>query len=295
MKRINQKIVLILCLCISSVHAQKRIEVSPSKTAYLIFQEPIKQVIGGGNDFFSNTVYDKTNTVAINTLQVEEGKAVESNIAVYTKSDKVYQFNLYNVPYTRNNIYQMSLEEGTQLHVKGADTVVEPTASYYSDSVTPSHLTTQEIQPTHLTSEEIKTYCKKYSKVDSRYSEYTSKGSVNLTLNEVSHYKDQLFFHFVIQNKGVSTFDIDFIDFKRATIRKTVNANAEQLLKPTFTYDLPKKIAAKSKHYFVVAFEKFTLNKGYVVEVNVGEKEGGRNLILKTKHRKVNQPKVFEK
>jgi conjugative transposon TraN protein len=96
--------------------------------------------------------------------------------------------------------------------------------------------------------------------------------------------------HFFLQleaeNKSPIGYDIDFLRFSVKDGNKAKRTAAQEVIQnPLFIAGNTKEIKAFSKTVMVVALEKFTIPDAKYFSVEMGEKNGGRQLELKIKNK----------
>jgi len=300
----------ILILWALQLQAQKSIKVTPDNTTVLLFKEGINEVIKGKNLAFE--IEKKTSDtqlsdkiLRLNTAPIFDGKLQKTNLIVITKTNTVHEFDLQQAKYTDKHFYiiekggleidkkpikakkitNKSIDSETKKITVEVPQKVAVPSSYYSDSVK---------QETGLESKEIqlvRLYSKKYVKSKDRAIRTVKKsGNVRFILNNITHFKDQVFYHLEIENKGVTAFDVDFINYLIADKYKGTSTDSDTALKPKSSFEVPEKIEGKNSAYFVVGFEKFTIGENRVFQIVLSENEGARDLVLDIKAEWVNDP-----
>ena len=61
-----------------------------------------------------------------------------------------------------------------------------------------------------------------------------------------------------------------------------------------FRYKVPKKVEGNSENYFMVVFDKFTLDRRKSLVVDLDEEKGNRNLSLDIDQLVINNPSGFK-
>ncbi|OJW80298.1 MAG: conjugative transposon protein TraN [Bacteroidetes bacterium 46-16] len=111
---------------------------------------------------------------------------------------------------------------------------------------------------------------------------------IYLKLNGLYIHEDLMFLRFSIRNKTDINYDIDQL---RLYIRdqKKVKRTASQEIEitPVFVYNNSDKINGQSKNTFVFVVPKFTISDKKYLAIQMMEKNGGRNLELRIKNKKV--------
>lgn len=102
--------------------------------------------------------------------------------------------------------------------------------------------------------------------------------------------------YYQIKLNNLSTIDYD-IDFLRFYIRDKKKARRtaiqENEMTPLFVSCNTKLIKATTSSVIVVAFQKFTIPDAKFLAIEINEKNGGRNLLLKVGNRKIIKAKTL--
>ena len=124
---------------------------------------------------------------------------------------------------------------------------------------------------------------------------YLSKfDDVFLWLENVYYENDEIYLQFRLENKEHIDYDVNFIKFSIATNYKNSSNNIKKAHEPLFRYKVPKKVEGNSENYFMVVFDKFTLDRRKVLTVELDEEKGNRNLSLDIDHSVINNPIGFK-
>ena len=97
-----------------------------------------------------------------------------------------------------------------------------------------------------------------------------------------------MFYRFKISNQSNIGYEIDFIKFyihDKVKVKRT--ASQEMEIKPLLTSGDDKTVKGKSSIEIVYALPKFTIPESKLLEVEMFERHGGRNLDLKVKGKHV--------
>ena len=105
---------------------------------------------------------------------------------------------------------------------------------------------------------------------------------------------DEIYLQFRLENKEHIDYDVTFIKFSIATNYKNSSNNIKKVHEPLFRYKVPKKVEGNSENYFMVVFDKFTLDRRKVLTVELDEEKGNRNLSLDIDHSVINNPIGFK-
>jgi conjugative transposon TraN protein len=99
---------------------------------------------------------------------------------------------------------------------------------------------------------------------------------------------DVIFYQLDLQNQSSIDYDINFLRFyirdKKKSKRTAIQENE---LSPLYIAGNTLQVKAGSHHVIVVALDKFTIPDARYLAIEIGEKNGGRNLSLKVNNRKI--------
>lgn len=110
------------------------------------------------------------------------------------------------------------------------------------------------------------------------------KNGITLQMNQLIHYRGDVFVVFEIGNKSNIDFETEYLRLYLSQGNRKRNASYQKILKePLFTYKFPEIIPQGQKKRFVYVLPKFTIGEKEKVEVELREKKGNRFLNLKFK------------
>lgn len=117
---------------------------------------------------------------------------------------------------------------------------------------------------------------------------------VFLWLENVFYENNEIYLQFRLENKAHLPYDVNFLKFSIASNYKNSPNNIDKKHEPLFSYKVPKRVEGNSENYFMVVFDKFTLDRKKILMVNVDEEKGNRNLSLDIDHSVINNPLAFK-
>ncbi len=117
---------------------------------------------------------------------------------------------------------------------------------------------------------------------------------VFLWLENVFYENNEIYLQFRLENKAHMPYDVNFLKFRIASNYRNSPNNIDKKHEPLFRYKVPKRVEGNSENYFMVVFDKFTLDRKKVLMVNVDEDKGNRNLSLDIDHSVINNPLAFK-
>ena len=117
---------------------------------------------------------------------------------------------------------------------------------------------------------------------------------VFLWLENVFYENNEIYLQFRLENKAHLPYDVNFLKFRIASNYRNSPNNIDKKHEPLFRYKVPKRVEGNSENYFMVVFDKFTLDRKKILMVNVDEDKGNRNLSLDIDHSVINNPLAFK-
>jgi conjugative transposon TraN protein len=100
--------------------------------------------------------------------------------------------------------------------------------------------------------------------------------------------EDVIYYQLDLQNESQIDYDINFLRFyvrdKKKAKRTTVQ---EAEIAPLYIAGNASGVKAGTHNSIVVALNKFTIPDAKYLAIEIGEKNGGRNLLLKVNNRKI--------
>lgn len=103
-----------------------------------------------------------------------------------------------------------------------------------------------------------------------------------------------IYYQLYIKNDGTIDYDVDLLRFyikDKKRSKRTAVQEVEQ--RPVYTVGNSSKIKGKSKTFFVVALEKFTIPDKKYLAVQITEKNGGRHFILRVSNKNIMKAKML--
>lgn len=234
------------------------LEVGYNKTTVLIFPSAISK---DGIDRGSAGIIAKAVPAVANILKVKANRKdfAQTNLTVITKDGKVYPFT---VNYSNN----------------------PPDAPVDMSKQTQEEKRIAVFRNRKLNTAQIKNLCKEAAAGHPFLHKRAKTFKIKLKLQGIYTCKDVIFYRFQLKNKSNIDYSIDFSRFyirDRKRVKRT--AQQEKELHPLLFYyadDIPI-LPGKTAQTLVVAFPKFTIadHKNFVVQLF--EKQGDRNPVLK--------------
>ncbi|MDM1391304.1 conjugative transposon protein TraN [Myroides marinus] len=282
------KYMLLCLLTVNTVNAQEnnksinlsnaevtpyKIELTQNKTTHILFPSSIEYVDLGSNEIIANKVEATSNILRLKTIKEDVSP---TNFTVITNDGKYYSFNAsYN-------------EEPTQLSYDL--TKFEKQVNKQQSEVLFKDLGTTSPSLADLFMKAIIKKNKKELNIKSK-----SYG-VEARLKSIYTQDGKLYFHISINNKSNLPYEVDYVSFKIKDRRTTKRTTVQEVsLKPVRNYSEFKTINSQNKQGNVFILDQFTLSDKQVLLIEIYEKNGVRNQVLKVKSSDVLKiKKVFQ-
>lgn len=112
------------------------------------------------------------------------------------------------------------------------------------------------------------------------------KEGIAVSIEGIYVRENRLYYHLHIDNASTLNYDVDQLNFYVRDNRKTKRTTFQEIiLKPGFQTANLKTIRAYAHEDVVLCMDKFTLADNRYLAVELSEKNGGRNLLLRLKNR----------
>lgn len=308
--------------------AQKEIAVTKGSTVLLIFPEPVSNHILGNT--LEYIVYENEKKDVISRKLVKLGYNIngrgvsKTNLSVVTEDGLLYEFILNYTESIPTLVHRLTKTDasvnlagdtpatGSASEPTGEDTE-KPTAEIVrAPASAPTETTNtkvfdrdklERLDPATIVTDELYTSDKEaYIYLQCKNSLDRKQGiartfakayNVTLRLRAIHFDKDELYLYLALENGGAQAYDVDFIKFAIATVKKGKRSDQEPPHIPPYIYNAPKRVEGVMNHDFVVVFDKFPLSRNKQLWVEIREKNGERNTILKIDHQLINNPRKF--
>lgn len=112
-----------------------------------------------------------------------------------------------------------------------------------------------------------------------------------LSIENIVFDKEELYFVIQIENKSSLDYDLNFLKLSLQTRQKGKKKSLQTLLKePVFKYNVPSKIEKNKTVRLIYVMPKFSIGNDRRVILELNEKNGERDIVLKVSHRYINNP-----
>ncbi|WP_413512876.1 conjugative transposon protein TraN [Myroides odoratus] len=238
-----------------------KVELTQNKTTHILFPSSIEYVDLGSSEIIASKVEATSNVLRLKTVR----EAISpTNFTVITNDGKYYSFNvIYNehptqLSYDLTKFEKQVNKQQSEVLFKDLGTTSPGLADIFMKAI-------------------IKKNKKKLNIKSKSY-------GVQARLKSIYTQDGKLYFHISISNKSNLPYEVDYVSFKikdrRTTKRTTVQ---EVALKPIRSYSDFQTINSQGKQDNVFMLDQFTLSDKQVLLIEVNEKSGMRNLVLKIK------------
>lgn len=243
------------------------------KNVALFFPQPISQGITGASHFVFT--HNRERQQHFGLLQAKPG--TESNLLVIDAGGAVYSYILkYKKDLSRLNYFiQGTARIGTvKRDLSGPAKEVEPKTNKLD-------------KDTHY-----QNFCSYLLNKKERIGRLRKRNQgILLSIENIVFNQNELYFVIQIENESSLDYDVNFLNLSLATRQKGKKKSMQTLLKePLFTYKTPVKIKEGHTARMVYVFPKFSLSSDRQVLLELNERKGERDVILKVSHRFINNP-----
>jgi conjugative transposon TraN protein len=100
--------------------------------------------------------------------------------------------------------------------------------------------------------------------------------------------KETIYYQLQLFNRSTIDFDIDYLRFTLRDHRKVKRTATQEVeLRPLYIAGNIKMVKAGATNSIVVALSKFTIPDAKLLAIEIGEKDGGRNLSMRVRNRNI--------
>jgi conjugative transposon TraN protein len=263
------KNLVIVLLAICSTHytfsqeTKQRIDITFSKTTSIVFQYPIVNVDRGSDDVIAQKVKEVENT-----LQVKAARRdfPETNLTVITADGKLHHFYVNYSDHPDRQTFSLN-----------TNSIVDFTSGV-----------------------NLILYERKVDKILARAVNGSrrrdAKFGIKFSLNEIYIDEDEIFYDITIRNKSNIRYDIQSMRFfirDRKRVKRTV-AQEIELVKSYVSADI-SRVSGHGSLRVVYVLKKFTIPDAKSLDIELFEKNGGRNLKLRIDNQRIVKAKRLPK
>lgn len=270
------KYILLCLLTVNTVMAQERkksinlstaevipykVELTQNKTTHILFPSSIEYVDLGSSDIIASKVEATSNVLRLKTIKEDISP---TNFTVITNNGKYYSFNATYKEQPLQLSYDLTKFE-KQVSKQQSEVLFKDLGS-----TTPS-----------LADLFMKAIIKKNRKeLNIKSKSY----EVEARLKSIYVQDGKLYFHISINNKSNLPYTVDYISFKIKDRRTSKRTTIQEVsLTPIRSINDSQTINSQSKQDNVFMLDQFTLSDKQVLLIEINEKNGVRNQVLKAK------------
>lgn len=256
----------------SVIHSYS-LELAFNKTTCILFNSPIRSVDLGSRDIMADKASEVENVLRIKATRIGFN---ETNFSVMTADGKFYSFiaNYNESPSVLALNLAVGLERAEQSsHPVSTSGQVQPPVEYSG---------------TQTTQRELVESCAAVMRQRRRIRHIGKREyGMAVSLRGLFIKDNVLYYKIALRNTSNIKYDLDFIRFfirDKALARQTSRQELE--VSPIYVYTTPLVVVGgKQTVEKVFAFPKFTIPNGKVLQVRVGEKNGGRTIAFQVNNR----------
>ena len=238
------------------------VELTFNKTVHLFFPAQVSYYDIGSSDVLIESKSD------IVKLASKISDFEETNLTVITVDNICYSYLLrYN-----KDISRLTYFIGDSLGKRINSSVRE---KMFSDSVQ------KEVSRSNTESTYISVSREIIKKAPAYWIGSTIKKTY-LAINNIYIYQDKLYFVMSVGNTSSINYDISYIKFYIVDKKKLKKASRQEVEKtPIFSFNSFETISAGTgDHPIIFVFDKFTIDNDKKLSIELGEKNGGRNISI---------------
>lgn len=291
MKRFNLLLLLLFaCIAINAQDTPLVIEAATDKNVFLFFPSPIAKALPGNDNFQFG--YNTQNAENFGVLKALSTKG-ESTLHVITNDQTVYSFMLTYAETPKQYEYFFDGSEAVGNYGKPKE---EPPAPNDTSKQSPLG---QKIVDSDYFDEEVNAtadmeFCKELINRKEYFRSLNQRTSdVVLHLTNIAYKDDKTFLVLTLENGSLLDYDINFVQFnkiaKKASKKATFQA-IEVTPIPGATYNPFERVEAGQSQKAVYVFEKLSIDKNKLINIEINELKGERNIKLSVGHRFINNP-----
>jgi conjugative transposon TraN protein len=266
MKGRNLMIVL-LALCWShytfSQEAKQKIDITFSKTTSIVFQYPIVNVDRGSDDVIAQKVKEVENT-----LQVKAARRnfPETNLTVITSDGKLHHFYVNYSDHPAQQTFSLD-------------------SNFIVDFTNGVNLMLRKRKVDKILANTVNGSSKR-----------DAKFGIKLLLNDIYIDENEIFYDITIRNKSNIRYDIQSMRFfikDRKRVKRTAAQEVEVV--PSYVSADINSVSGHGSLRVVYVLNKFTISDAKNLDIELFEKNGGRNLKLRIDNQRIVKAKRLPK
>ncbi len=245
-----------------------RITVSSSRTTHLVFPFPVKSIDRGSSDILAQK---SPGTDAVLQVKADHPRIAPTNLTVITVNNRLYSFlvSYDSMPQHLTLVFDSS---GT-----GYRNVIQIDNNGKQSDPNPDAVNTNEIQ---LLAHGIQ------NKKRDRLHLHTSHDRLQVHLTGIYTKADQYYFLFRLRNRSNISYSLGNISFTiRDAKRVKRMASQEKMIPILYQLHTDKAVQGPGRGSWVLVTSRFTLEDRKLLDIQMLEEEGGRNISFRINNR----------
>lgn len=245
--------------------APYEVELTQNKTTHILFPSSIEYVDLGSSEIIANKVEATSNVLRLKTVKED---IMPTNFTVITNDGKYYSFNAtykeepLQLSYNLTKFENQNSKQQSEVLFKNLGTTSPSLADLFMKAIIKKN------------KKELNIKSKNYEVEARLKSIYTQDG--------------KLYFNFSINNKSNLPYEVDYISFKIKDKRTSKRTTIQEVsLKPIRSYGESQTINGHTKQDNVFMLDHFALSDKQVLLIEINEKNGVRNQVLKVKNSEI--------
>lgn len=251
------------------------LSVTYNKTSHIIFPSPIRYVDLGSEYLIAGKAADAENVLRVKAAIKDFSE--ETNFSVITEDGRFYSFNVvYNAQPTALSYDIMQMQQSSG-RIAAKDVLFEELGK----------------NPPSLTQLLMDAIYKQDKKMIRHIS--SESYGIEFRLKGIFIHNGLLYFHTAIKNKSNLPFTIDFVSFKiidKKVAKRT--AIQEKPLQPLRIYKPLDEISGNATAQNIFLLDQFSLADNKILQIEIFEKNGGRQQTLKLDNADLIKAKLIE-
>ncbi|MDC6367206.1 MULTISPECIES: DUF4138 domain-containing protein [Flavobacteriaceae] len=273
---------------------KQAIEATTDKNVFLFFPSPISKALSGNGDFKFG--YNTQTAEKFGVLKAVSSEG-ESTLHVITEDGTVYSFIVRYAPNPSQFEYFLdgskavgNLSDREANKGKNAVMAMDGTVNPEGVKITEDSYYKASKEQKNLELE----FCKNLIDQEDYYKNiYRTKNNMLLKLSNIGYRNNKTFMVVTIENKSSVDYDLNFIQFNKIAKKASKKSNYQAIEIKSLedsNYQTFDRIDAFSTRKAVYVFDKLSIDKNKLINIEINEMQGERNLELPIGYRIINNP-----
>ncbi|TXN37711.1 DUF4138 domain-containing protein [Flagellimonas hymeniacidonis] len=290
-----RQLALILFLATAGLFAQEEpyvLEATTDKNVFLFFPSPITKALPGNGQFRFG--YNQETAEKFGVLKAVSPQG-ESTLHIITEDHSVYSFIVkYNKSITQfEHFFDGSEAVGNIERKQQSPIEIMDSVPRIGNSI--SKVVESDYFETKETSNETGfDFAKELFERKPYYKNiFKRQSDVVLRLSHIAYRDDKTYICLTIENQSTLDYDINFIQFNKIAKKASRKSNYQAIeIKPIEeeTYQPFLRVGSSQIQRAVYVFDKLSIDKNKLINIELNELRGERNLKLSIGHQYINNP-----